>query len=155
MLSWIYLIPCILLPVLGGFIMSLFTRDSMKDWFKTVKKPTWNPPSWLFGPVWTSLYIMMGIASWIILGSADSTLKTYAIALYIAQLLLNFAWSPVFFYFHQIFMALCVILVLWVLILLTTIIFSMINGFAGILFVPYLLWVTFASALNAKIWMLN
>jgi len=143
---------------LAGFILITFTAPllavgSMPDaWYAALMKPSWNPPAWLFGPVWTMLYTLMAIAAWLVwqrIGFSRS------LGLYFAQLLLNAAWTPLFFGAHQLGWALIEILVMWVMILLTLLSFRRVNPAAGWLFLPYLAWVSFASFLNFTLWRLN
>jgi tryptophan-rich sensory protein len=140
-----------LLPLVGGYISGLSMLISpWKEWYSELKKPFWNPPSWLFGPVWTTLYIMMGYASNMI-WTSKSPLKTIALAAYFTQLIVNLSWSPIFFGLKRPDIALIVIGALWFLVIATMILFYKINQVAGLLLAPYLLWVTYASTLNAYI----
>ncbi|MCO5948658.1 TspO/MBR family protein [Mucilaginibacter flavidus] len=139
-----------------GFVASLFTRPQIAGWYSTLNKPTFNPPPWLFAPVWTVLYIMIAIAAYLVWQRRDSS-KTYKIAssIYIVQLAFNFSWSMVFFGLHGILPALFVILLLWVSIILNIRWFKKYSKTAAWLLVPYLLWVSFASILNLSIYLLN
>ncbi len=151
------LIISIVLPVVVGWVSSYFTASSVKTWFVTLKKPLFNPPSWLFAPVWTILYILMGIAFYLIWknSSANHDLKKRAIAFYFLQLLLNFFWSVIFFYSRQPGWAFAEILVLLLMIIVTAFHFYKISKTAGWLMLPYILWVCFATLLNYSIWQLN
>jgi tryptophan-rich sensory protein len=140
---------CLGVGAVGGF----FTSSSVKTWFPTLCKPSWNPPSWLFAPVWTTLYIMMAIAGWAVW--RDGRFMSVAGGLYVLQLILNFAWSWLFFGLKRPDLALIEVIMLWASILATLTAFWQINPLAGWLFVPYLAWVTFASFLNHAIWKLN
>lgn len=144
----------IILAVLIGALGSLFTTSSIETWYTTLTKPSFNPPSWLFAPVWTILYILMGISFWLIWKS-HSPEKKRAMGLFIVQLLLNGIWSPVFFGAHAIGGALALIVLLWAAIVLTILIFKKISKPAAWLLVPYILWVSFATVLNFAIWRLN
>ncbi|WP_295794887.1 TspO/MBR family protein [Mucilaginibacter sp.] len=139
-----------------GFVASLFTRPQIASWYSTLNKPTFNPPPWLFAPVWTALYIMIAIAAYLVWQRRDSS-KTYKItaSIYIVQLAFNFSWSMVFFGLHGILPALFVILLLWVSIILNIRWFKKYSKTAAWLLVPYLLWVSFASILNLSIYLLN
>jgi tryptophan-rich sensory protein len=117
--------------------------------------PEWAPPSWVFGPVWTVLYVAMGIAAWLIWRAAGFRAARRALALFLAQLALNALWSWLFFGWHRGALAFADILLLWVLIIATLIAFWRVRALAGWLLVPYLLWVSFASALNYAVWQLN
>lgn len=139
-----------------GFTASLFTRPEIAGWYAGLQKPWFNPPSWLFAPVWTSLYILIGIAAWLVWRHREKSTKYYATgSIYILQLLFNFSWSIVFFGMHQIFGALIVIILLWISILANIILFDKYSKTAAWLLVPYLLWVTFAGFLNLFIYLLN
>lgn len=139
-----------------GVIGSLFTTPQINGWYQTLQKPSWNPPNWLFGPVWTLLYILMGIALYIVWKKPTfRKIKTTAIILFAIQLLLNLAWSWIFFRQHQIGWALVEISVLWLFILLCIFSFAGIYKSAGWLLVPYISWVSFALILNYTIWQLN
>ena len=137
-----------------GISSSFFTIADVKTWFVTINKPSWNPPSYLFAPVWTTLYILMGIA-WGIIWNSNTIEKPRAMQLFIIQLALNFFWSIIFFGMHNISLALFDIIALWVMILLTIFIFGRINKNAAWLLVPYISWVSFATLLNFAIWQLN
>ncbi len=151
------LIISVILPVMVGWVSSYFTASSVKTWFVTLKKPVFNPPAWLFAPVWTTLYILMGIAFYLIWKNniAKYDLKKRAISFYFIQLLLNFFWSVIFFYARQPGWAFAEILILLLMICVTTFYFYKISKTAGWLMVPYILWVCFAAVLNYSIWQLN
>lgn len=150
----IKLLVSLLLPQIAGGLGAFFTLSSVQSWFLTLNKPSWNPPSWLFGPVWTSLYVLMGIACFLILKS-NHPLKKQALTLYFVQLGLNFLWSPAFFGAQNPLLGLLVIVPLWGCILACILTFRKINLWAAALLVPYILWVSFATGLNASIWSLN
>ena len=143
---------CLLIGFLSGFA----TQSSVGDWYITLNKPSFNPPNWIFAPVWTVLYIMMGVAAGIvwIKGFYHIWVKT-ALYHFGFQLMFNALWSIVFFGFKQPFWALLVILTLLVLIVLTIKWFKVVSKTAAYLLIPYLLWVCFATVLNFKIWQLN
>jgi translocator protein len=146
----------ILIPLLIGFTASFFTTAAVDGWYLTVNKPTFNPPNWLFMPVWTTLYVLMGIALYLVWSSnAAEGLKRTAIILFAVQLTLNFFWSIIFFYAHQLGWAFVEIIAMWLMILLTIIWFGKISSTAAWLLVPYICWVSFASVLNYSIWKLN
>ena len=117
--------------------------------------PEWAPPAWIFGPVWYVLYVAMGIAAWLIWRADGFRAVRGALTLFLAQLALNALWSWLFFGWHHGALAFADILLLWVLIIATLIAFSRVQALAGSLLVPYLLWVSFASALNYAVWQLN
>ena len=151
----IRLIICIAFPLIVGGISGFFTVQGVKDWYLTLAKPNFTPPNYLFGPVWTFLYAFMGVAFFRILEKGKSVQKIKAIRIYLWQLFFNFCWSFLFFSQHQIGLALIDILILWVLILIMIIRFKKLDEFAGYSQIPYLLWVSFATALTAAIYLLN
>lgn len=125
------------------------------EWYAQLKKPLWNPPGWIFGPVWTALYIMMAIAAWLIWRSGGFSARRKALMLFLLQLLLNAAWSPLFFGLHQPALAFVEIVLLWLAILATLLVFWKVQRRAGVLLLPYLAWVSFAAVLNFTLWQLN
>ena len=144
---------CAIACIAVGFASSaLAPRD---DWYDALRKPIWTPPGWLFGVVWTVLYAMMGIALSIILARGRHRGVGRATTLFAIQLALNAAWSPVFFGLHSIDGALAIVVLLWLLLAWTVAAFWSVRDAAGVLLVPYWLWVTFATALNAAIWRMN
>jgi tryptophan-rich sensory protein len=149
------LIISIALPLLVGFTASLFTRPEIEGWYRALQRPEWNPPDWLFAPVWTSLYILMGVACYLIWIKAPSAQRRDAMVLYFVQLALNFTWSFLFFRMHQPGSAFAEIILLWLCILLTIFAFARLNRLAAWLLVPYISWVSFAAILNYTIWQLN
>lgn len=156
MKNWIKLVISIALPVSVGMFGSLFTRPEIDGWYQTIEKPSWQPPNWVFGPVWTTLYIMMGIAFYLVWkNSAAVSKKRPAMVLWGVQLVLNFFWSFIFFRLHQIGWALAEIIVLWLAILLTIFAFARISRVAAWLMVPYISWVSFAGLLTYAIYQLN
>jgi tryptophan-rich sensory protein len=149
----VVLTTCLLI----GYFSGMVTRDSITTWYPTLVKPSFNPPNWVFAPVWTILYIMMGVAGgmvWNRLEKDPENVKK-AFTFFIIQLALNAAWSVIFFYFHNPFLALIEVILFWLLIFETHIQFKKIDKTAGLLFIPYLAWVSFATVLNASIWLLN
>jgi len=150
------LILSILIPVAVGAISGFFTNSGVEGWYAVANKPSFNPPNWIFAPVWTSLYILMGIAMYLIWNAAiDDKKKRRALLLYALQLMLNFLWSFIFFEMQQPGAALIEIILMWFSILLTLLAFGKINKAAAWLLVPYLCWVSFAIVLNYEIWRLN
>jgi len=139
-----------------GFLGSVFTMPSINTWYAALNKPIFNPPNWIFGPVWTALYILMGISVYLILRKGLRNRRVIlATSLFGLQLLLNLEWSFIFFGSHKLPLAFTEILFLWFAILLTIIYFYRLSKTAGWLLVPYLLWVSFAAVLNFVIWRLN
>ncbi|MBK7289999.1 MAG: tryptophan-rich sensory protein [Chitinophagaceae bacterium] len=152
----IKLIIAIAIPVAVGAISGFFTATGVESWYQTINKPSWNPPGWIFAPVWTTLYIMMGVALFLVWKSDSSDiLKKTAITLFTIQLVLNFFWSFIFFDQHQIGWALVEIIAMWIFILLTIFAFGNVSKLAAWLLVPYISWVSFATILNYTIWKLN
>ncbi|MEF9933815.1 MAG: TspO/MBR family protein [Clostridium sp.] len=142
------LVTLIAIPLIVGSIASLFTQNSMEQ-FQTLIKPPLSPPGIVFPIVWTILYILMGIASYLILTSSKSSVNTSsAIRLYFIQLIVNFFWSIIFFNFNLYFFSFIWLILLWILILITIIKFYKISKPAAYLMIPYFLWVTFAGYLN-------
>ncbi|MCK0146254.1 tryptophan-rich sensory protein [Arenibacter sp. F26102] len=139
-----------------GFLSGFATQSSVNDWYLELNKPSFNPPNWIFAPVWTILYIMMGVAAGIVWakGFYHIWVKT-ALYHFGIQLLFNALWSIIFFGFKNTFGALLVILALLVLLIFTIKWFKVVSKTAAYLLIPYLLWVCFATALNYKIWELN
>jgi len=150
------LILSLLIPLAVGFVGSYFTRPELGGWYSALRKPTFNPPGEVFAPVWTVLYILMGIAMYLIWKAPVSTeQKRPAFVLYGIQLIFNFFWSFIFFRLHALGAALLWIFALWILILLTMLNFGRIRSLAAWLLVPYICWVTFATLLNFELWQLN
>jgi tryptophan-rich sensory protein len=139
---------CLGVAALGG----LATASSVAEWYPTLNKPSWNPPSWVFGPVWTTLYIMMAVAAWLVWKRGNSG---PAMILFFAQLALNLAWSFLFFGARSPWLGLVDIAMLWLALLATVIVFFKRDRLAGALMLPYFAWVSFASFLNFTIWRLN
>ena len=131
------------------------TSRAVRDWYPTLTKPAWNPPAWLFGPVWTVLYIAMAVAAWLVWRRAGWTGARWAVTLFMMQLTLNAAWSIIFFGLRNPGAAFAEVVVLWAAILGTLVLFWQVSVPAGILFIPYLAWVSFATVLNFAIWRLN
>ncbi len=151
-IQWRNLITCIAIPLAVGSLSALLTRNSMES-FNSITKPALAPPGWLFPVVWTILYVLMGIASYLVLTSGkpnEKALTTYGI-----QLIFNFFWSIIFFNLELYLFAFIWLVLLWLLILKTVRLFYQISKHAGYLMIPYLLWVTFAGYLNFSIYVLN
>lgn len=149
-------IIAIAIPLMVGATSGFFTVTGVESWYQTIQKPSWNPPNWIFGPVWTTLYVMMGIALFLVWKEDTSEeLKKIAIALFAVQLTLNFFWSFIFFNQQQPGWALVEIIAMWFFILLTIFAFAQVNKTAAWLLVPYISWVSFATILNYTIWQLN
>lgn len=139
-----------------GVISGLFTMNDIDIWYQSLHKPPFNPPAYIFAPVWATLYLMMGIAWWLILESdALKSYKSKAQSFFLLQLFLNFWWSILFFKFHSPVLALVDIILMIVSILFTIFSFAKISRSAAWLLVPYILWVGFATVLNYAIWVMN
>jgi len=136
---------------LGAF----FTSTSVSNWYPMLRKPSWNPPAWIFGPVWTVLYLMMAIAAWLVWRKRGFDSAAGALGLFALQLALNALWSLLFFGLRNPLAGLVDIVPLWAAILATLVCFWKISPLAGVLLVPYWLWVSFATALNFMIWRMN
>ena len=149
------LIAAVVVCELAGIVPSLLTADEVATWYPTLAKPEFTPPSWLFGPVWTTLYLLMGVSLYLIWQSDAGRTRRVALAVFGVQLVLNAAWTLVFFGAQAIFGGLVVILALLAAILATMATTARIDRRATALLVPYLLWVGFATALNYEIWRLN
>ena len=147
----------ILIPLLVGGISGYFTSSGVEGWYAAANKPWFNPPNWIFAPVWTALYIMMGIALYLVwrTETISSSVKQTAVILFTVQLTLNFFWSLIFFKLQQPGWAFAEIITMWLAILFTIIWFGKISSTAAWLLVPYICWVSFASVLNYAIWKLN
>lgn len=149
------LLGLVALCIGGGVLGAVITADSVRNWYPTLDKPSWTPPSWLFGPAWTVLYGMMAVAAWLVWRDAGWPAARGALALFGVQLALNFAWSPLFFGLRNPGLAFAEILVLWVAIAATLIGFWRHSSVAALLMAPYLAWTTFAALLNFAIWRMN
>ncbi|MCC5841864.1 MAG: tryptophan-rich sensory protein [Opitutales bacterium] len=145
---FIWLVLCFGAAAVGSFF-------SPGEWYASLNKPTWNPPSWVFGPVWTLLYALMAISAWLVWVRGGFSAQRGPLSLFLLQLALNAAWSPVFFGLERPDLAFLVILFLWLGIVATIIAFRKVSHPATTLLLPYLAWVSFATALNGAIWILN
>ena len=149
------LIVCVLICLAVGGLAGYATQTSVTTWFPTLNKPFFNPPSWLFGPVWTILYILMGVALWFVWKAPQTQERKNGIIIFAVQLVLNFLWSFLFFGMKNPLFALVDIVLMLIAITLTIIIFRKVSTKTTPLLVPYLAWVSFATVLNASIWWLN
>jgi tryptophan-rich sensory protein len=152
--SWVSLVPFLAVCVGAGGLAAILTRGEVQSWYPPLRKPEWNPPNWVFGPVWTVLYVMMAISAWLVWRAAG-TGATGALVLFAGQLVLNTAWSLIFFRLHAIGLAFGEILLLWMMIVATAVAFLPISFLAAWLLLPYIAWVGFASYLNFRIWQMN
>lgn len=144
----------VLLSLAAGFIGSVFTMDQVNTWYATLNQPSWTPPNWVFGPVWTTLYVLMGTAAYLV--SRSPKLGKYPVLwLFVAHLVVNTLWSIVFFTLHELLLAAIIIGLLWLLIVLLMRLYWRHSHLATYLMIPYLLWVSYASTLNLGILFLN
>jgi translocator protein len=154
-MQMIKLIVSIGLPLAVGAIAGMYTSAAVPEWYANLNRPSFNPPGWVFGPVWTVLYILMGISLFLIWKEEPGQARNWAIGVFFVQLALNFAWSFIFFYSKMIGPALLEIIVLWITIVIMLLLFYRIRPLAAYINIPYLLWVSFATALNASYYLLN
>lgn len=144
------LLAVVLTSAVGGL-----TAANSAEQYGRLRQPSWAPPSWLFGPVWTTLYALMAVAAWLVWRSGPVSATRVALSAYCAQLVLNAAWTPLFFGLGWRGVALIDITILWVLLVTTVVLFFRRSAVAGWLLAPYLLWTTFALCLNFAVWQLN
>jgi len=152
--SWLSLLPFALVCFAAAAIGSIFSK-SVHTWYEHLNKPQWNPPNWIFGPALSFLYLMMAISAWLVWREAGWLGARFPLILFGIQLLLNVAWSAVFFGRHAIGAAFGEILLLWTMIIATTVAFYHFSLLAAWLLIPYVVWVAFASYLNFRIWQMN
>lgn len=149
------LIVALLICFGASAIGALLTTPHIDGWYASLNRPSYAPPNWIFGPVWSALFAMMAVAVWLVWKIEDARSKTLPLTLFFIQLILNVGWSALFFAFQDPFLAFLEIIVLWIMILLTTIAFARFSNPAAGLMIPYLSWVTFAAVLNYGFWSLN
>ena len=146
---------------LAGWLVLSFSAASLGaffmpgEWYATLKKPSWNPPGWIFGPVWSALYTMMAVAAWLVWKRGGFAAQRRPLTLFLVQLALNAAWTPLFFGLHRPGLAFAEIVMLWLAIAATLAAFRPVSRPAAWLLVPYLAWVSFAAVLNFTLWRLN
>ena len=156
MADMIKLLVCLAGTFGAAAIGSVATTPAIATWYAALNKPFFNPPNWIFGPVWTILYLLMAVSAWLVWRRGlDAPFVKIALTFFILQLIFNALWSIAFFGMHSPFWAFILIIVLWALILLTIIYFYKIDAVAGWLMVPYICWVTIASLLNFGVFILN
>ena len=155
-INWLKLIISLLICQVAGLVGSIFTMPAIGVWYATLHKPAFSPPNWIFGPVWIILFILMGIALYLVWSKSNGKEeRNKAIIFFSVQLILNIAWSFCFFYLQNPLSGLVEIFVLWIFILLTIIYFYKISKLAAYLLIPYILWVSFAAVLNYFLFILN
>jgi benzodiazapine receptor len=152
---WIGLIGFIALCLGAGGLGAVATTPEIDGWYQTINKPAWNPPNAVFGPVWTTLFVLMALAAWLVWKPAGAEAAAQPLTWFAFQLVLNMGWSWIFFGLHQPGWAFVEIVLLWLAIVFTTVAFFRRSQAAGWLMTPYLVWVSFASVLNFVIWRLN
>ncbi len=145
------LVSCFAAAGIGGWLTSL----SINGWYRTLTMPSFAPPDWIFGPVWTALYLMMAVAAWLVWRERRGKPVTGPLVIFAGQLILNIAWSGLFFALQSPGLAAGEVVLLWLAILATIVAFRRVSTFAAALLIPYLLWVSFATVLNFAIWRLN
>ncbi len=149
------------IPAVVGWVLICFAAASLGslfmpgEWYASLKKPTWNPPSWIFGPVWTVLYTTMAVAAWLVWRRGGWTAQRRPLLLFLAQLALNAFWTPLFFGLHRPGLAFAEIVLFWLAIAVTLAAFYSVSRAAAWLLAPYLAWVSFAAALNFTLWRMN
>jgi len=149
------LVVCVAICFAAAGLGSLFTRPAIESWYMLLRKPLWTPPNWVFGPVWSALYLCMAIAAWLVWRGAGFAGARFPLLLFAIQLVFNVTWSGIFFGLRMPGVAFVEIVFLWLFILATTAAFWSFSRVAAWLMTPYLLWVTFAAALNYEFWRLN
>lgn len=153
--NFFLLLVCIAIPLLIGGLSGYLIIDSLRNWYPTLMKPSFNPPNAVFGPVWTTLYVLMGVSLFMIIKTEPGKQRTKALVIFAIQLFLNFWWSIIFFVFKHPGLALIEVICLWLSIAGMISAFRAMKPAAAYLQIPYILWVTFATVLNAAIWVLN
>ena len=149
------------IPTLIAWLLLCYAAASLGalfmpgDWYAALRKPTWNPPAWIFGPVWTALYTMMAVAAWLVWKRGGFAAQRRPLGLFLVQIALNAFWTPLFFGLHRTGIAFAEIILMWLAIAATIAAFRQVHRPAAWLLVPYLVWVGFAAVLNGTLWRLN
>lgn len=155
-IQWLRLATFVIVAELAGILGTVFTVRSIPTWYAGLQKPSFNPPNWVFGPVWTVLYFLQGLAAYLVWERRDSHPQAgTALKLFWIQLALNAIWTPIFFGAKNLGLAFVEIILMWIFIVLTMVWFWRVRPTAAYLMLPYLAWVTFASVLNFSLWRLN
>lgn len=152
---WLVLVGFIAVTLAAAGIGGAATSASVNTWYPTLAKPDWNPPDWVFGPVWSTLYLLMSIAAWRVWRHAENPGRRSALGWYFTQLVLNALWSCLFFGLRNPGLAFAEVLVFWASLVVVLAKFARIDRPAAVLWVPYLAWVSFAAVLNGAIWWLS
>jgi translocator protein len=155
MAGWISLIISFAICMAAAAVGGLLTARAIEEWYRGLRKPSWNPPDWAFGPVWTILYILMAISAWLVYSEGGLNEQLVPLSIFGIQLVLNVVWSGIFFYKRKILGGLVEVICLWAAILATIIAFWGASTIAALLLIPYIAWVSIASYLNYTIWRLN
>jgi len=155
MSDWVALIVSFAVCMAAASVGGLLTTRAINEWYGGLRKPSWNPPDWAFAPIWTVLYILMAVSAWLVWEQGGLSLQAIPLSIFAAQLILDVAWSGIFFYKRMILGGLIEVLVFWTTILATVIAFWGASILAAALLIPYLVWVSIASYLNYTIWKLN
>lgn len=154
-MQYLKLFVSIALPLVLGYIAGLYTGRSVPEWYGSLQQPSFSPPNWVFGPVWTVLYVLMGISCYMVWTQEPSWQRNITLGVFLVQLLLNFAWSFIFFYWKSLGWAFVEIVVLWIAIIAMIFTMYTIKPLAAFIQIPYLLWVSFAAILNLAFYKLN
>lgn len=155
-MNWTKLLASVAACQLAGVAGAVFTRAAIPSWYTYLKKPSFTPPNWLFGPAWITLYLLMAVAAYMVWQKGwQGPGVRRALAIFLVQLLLNVLWSPAFFGWRSPLAGMIIIVLLWLAILFTIIAFSKISQPAALLLLPYIIWVSYAAALNISIYFLN
>jgi tryptophan-rich sensory protein len=152
---WVKLVISILICQSAGLIGSIFTSQSVNSWYQTIQKPSFNPPSWVFAPVWTTLFLLMGISLYLVWTKRMNSKVKLGLIFFGIQLIFNILWSLFFFGLRNPLFGFIEIIILWIFIAITIFQFWKIDKRAAYLLIPYILWVSFAAVLNFSIWVLN
>jgi len=156
MKKYLKLVASIVICQMAGILGAVFTSNSVDTWYSTITRPDIAPPNWIFGPVWTTLFLLMGISLYIVWNKGLQTRESkVAVSVFGLQLVLNTLWSIIFFGLHNPGLAFIEIIFLWISILASIILFYRISKVSAYLLIPYILWVSFAAFLNYNIWILN
>ena len=153
--EWLGLCLLVLICLLAGIIGGAVTIPKIATWYAGLAKPSWNPPNWIFGPVWAALYLCMAISAWLVWRPGVSSTPKEPLVVFGVQLALNVLWSCLFFGLQSPLLAFFELVLLWLAIVATTAMFWRRSIAAGVLLLPYLIWVTFAGVLNFAVWRLN
>lgn len=155
MSDWIALVVSFAVCMGAAFVGGLFTTRAIEEWYRGLRKPSWNPPEWAFGPIWIVLYILMAVSAWLVWEQGGFQAQAMPLVIFAVQLVLNVAWSGIFFYKRMIFAGLIEVLAFWAAILATIIAFWFASPLAAVILLPYIVWVSIASYLNYTILKLN